>query len=370
MHLQSNVYGRLFLFAPHNWHKIGCTEKKTYFRTMMTREAIAKAQELLAEPKKIAIIHHRNPDGDALGSTLGLYHFLLKLGHEPVVVSPNEFPDFLAWLPGIETVKVFEKDIPEGINILNSVELVFTLDFNHLNRTGDAMEQALGKLTAPFIMIDHHQKPDTYATVTFSDTQYGSTCEMVYHFIQQLDKGDLLDKTIGTCLYTGIVTDSGSFRFHTTTGTTHRIVAEFIDLGVDNSAVHSLLFDNNSPSRLKILAQSLENMVILPEYHTSYSFLTQDELNRLNHLKGDTEGVVNYGLSMKGIMFTAFFTENKDEGIIKISFRSKNGFDVNQYAREHFSGGGHINAAGGRSTLSMKATIQKFIATLAHINIG
>lgn len=335
----------------------------------MKREDIDTALELLGTPKKIAIIHHRNPDGDALGSALGLYHFLLQMGHEPVVISPNEFPDFLAWLPGIENVKVFERDINEGIKLLDAAELVFTLDFNHLGRTGDAMEPALRRLTVPFIMIDHHQKPDDYAVVTYSDTSFGSTCEMVYHFINHLGKGDFITKTIGTCLYTGIVTDSGSFRFHTTTGTTHRIVAEFIDLGVDNSTIHSLLFDNNSPSRLKILARSLENMVLLPEYNTSYTFLTQEELNRLNHQKGDTEGVVNYGLSVKGIVFTAFFTENKDEGIIKISFRSKGGFDVNQYSRGHFSGGGHINAAGGRSTESMQATIQKFIATLAHTKI-
>lgn len=336
---------------------------------MMTSEATLTASELLAGSKKIAIIHHRNPDGDALGSTLGLYHFLKKMGHTPTVISPNEYPDFLAWMPGAETVRVFEREIADCIKLLDEAELVFTLDFNHLSRTGDAMEPALKKVKAPFIMIDHHQKPDDYATVTFSDTSYGSTCEMVYHFITQLGHKNLLDATIGTCLYTGIVTDSGSFRFHTTTGTTHRIVAEFIDLGVDNSAVHSLLFDNNSPSRLKVLAQSLENLVILPEYKTSYMFLSQEELNRLNHIKGDTEGVVNYGLSMKGIIFTAFFTENKDEGIIKISFRSKNGFDVNEYARQYFSGGGHINAAGGRSHESLQATIQKFIATLAHINI-
>lgn len=336
---------------------------------MMTSEATLTASELLAGSKKIAIIHHRNPDGDALGSTLGLYHFLKKMGHTPTVISPNEYPDFLAWMPGADTVRIFEREIADCIKLLDEAELVFTLDFNHLSRTGDAMEPALKKVKAPFIMIDHHQKPDYYATVTFSDTRYGSTCEMVYHFITQLGHKNLLDATIGTCLYTGIVTDSGSFRFHTTTGTTHRIVAEFIDLGVDNSAVHSLLFDNNSPSRLKVLAQSLENMVILPEYKTSYMFLSQEELNRLNHIKGDTEGVVNYGLSMKGIIFTAFFTENKDEGIIKISFRSKNGFDVNEYARQYFSGGGHINAAGGRSHESLQATIQKFIATLAHINI-
>ena len=335
----------------------------------MTREDIDTLRQMLATPKKIAIIPHRNPDGDAMGSTLGLYHFLQQMGHQPTVITPNEFPDFLAWLPSAETVKVFERDTEGSSKILKDAELIFTLDFNTLSRTGDAMEKVLKGLTVPFIMIDHHQAPDTYAVVTFSDTSFGSTCEMVYHFIQQLDEGRYIDKTVGTCLYTGIVTDSGSFRFHTTTGTTHRIVAEFIDLGVDNSTIHSQLYDNHSHSRIQILAKALQNMAVLPQYHTSYSYLTQEELNSFGHNKGDTEGIVNYGLSMKGIGFTAFFTENKDEGIIKISFRSKGDFDVNRYAREHFSGGGHVNAAGGKSTEPLQATIQKFIATLAHTKI-
>ncbi|MXN92941.1 bifunctional oligoribonuclease/PAP phosphatase NrnA [Flavobacterium sp. Sd200] len=336
---------------------------------MMTHDDIEKVQQLLTTPKKIAIIPHRNPDGDAMGSTLGLYHFLQLLGHEPTVLIANEFPDFLAWLPSSDTVKVYERDTETCNRILQAAELVFTLDFNTLSRTGDFMAEALRRLTVPFIMIDHHQKPDDYAVVTFSDTSYGSTCEMVYHFIQQLGHGNLLNKTIATCLYTGIVTDSGSFRYHSTTGTTHRIAAEFIDLGIDNSAIHSLLFDNHSHNRIQILARALQNMKVLPAYKTSYSCMSQEELNSFGHSKGDTEGIVNYGLSMKDIVFTAFFTENKDEGIIKISFRSKGDFDVNAYARQHFSGGGHINAAGGKSTESLEATIQKFIATLAHTNI-
>lgn len=335
----------------------------------MTREDIDTVKQLLSSPKKIVIIPHRNPDGDAMGSTLGLYHFLKLKGHEPVVIVPNEFPDFLAWLPSSDTVKVYEKENEVSYGLLKAADIIFTLDFNVLSRTGDFMAEALKKLTAPFIMIDHHQKPDDYAVVTFSDTSYGSTCEMVYHFIQQLGEGNLIDKTIATCLYTGIVTDSGSFRYPSTTGTTHRIVSEFIDLGIDNSNIHSLLFDNHSHNRIQILARALQNMMVLPAYKTSYTSLSQEELNSFGHSKGDTEGIVNYGLSMKDIAFTAFFTENKDENIIKISFRSKGDFDVNAYAREHFSGGGHINAAGGKSHESLEATIQKFIATLAHTKI-
>nr|WP_168197025.1 bifunctional oligoribonuclease/PAP phosphatase NrnA [Flavobacterium alkalisoli] len=335
----------------------------------MTSHDIDKIKSLLASPKKIAIIPHRNPDGDAMGSTLGLRHFLKLKGHDATVISPNEFPDFLTWLPESDTVKVFEKDTETSTRILQEAEIVFTLDFNVLSRTGDTMEAVLKALTVPFIMIDHHQKPDSYAAYMFSDTSYGSTCEMVYHFINMLNEKDLIDKTLATCLYTGIVTDSGSFRYPSTTGTTHRIVAEFIDKGIDNSEIHSLLYDNHSHNRIQILARALQNMKVMPLYKTSYTYLTQDELNSFGHAKGDTEGIVNYGLSMKDIMFTAMFTENKDEGIIKISFRSKDGFDVNQYAREHFSGGGHINAAGGKSTDTLEATIQKFIATLAHTKI-
>lgn len=334
----------------------------------MKIQDIQAIQLLLATPKKIAIIPHRGPDGDAMGSTLGLYHFLLKNNHHPVVVSPNEFPDFLAWMPGSETIKIFEKDKQNCTKILEDADLIFTLDFNALHRTGE-MEHVLAKLKAPFVMIDHHQKPDEYAAVTYSDTSFGSTCEMLYNFILFLEKKEDIDKTIGTCIYTGILTDSGSFRFPKTTGTTHRIVAELIDLGVENTEIPSLLFDNSSFGRLQILGRALQNMIILTEHKTAYTTLTQEELNSFDYVKGDTEGIVNYGLSIKGIVFTAIFIENKEEKIIKISFRSQGDFDVNQFARDHFNGGGHRNAAGGKSETSMEETKKKFEDLVITLNI-
>lgn len=334
----------------------------------MKIQDIQAIQLLLATPKKIAIIPHRGPDGDAMGSTLGLYHFLLKNNHHPIVVSPNEFPDFLAWMPGSETVKIFEKDKQNCTKILEDAELIFTLDFNALHRTGE-MEHVLAKLKAPFVMIDHHQKPDEYAAVTYSDTSFGSTCEMLYNFILFLGKKEDIDKTIGTCIYTGILTDSGSFRFPKTTGTTHRIVAELIDLGVENTEIPSLLFDNSSFGRLQILGRALQNMIVLTEHKTAYTTLTQDELNSFDYVKGDTEGIVNYGLSIKGIIFTAIFIENKEEKIIKISFRSQGDFDVNQFARDHFNGGGHRNAAGGKSETSMEETKKKFEDLVTNLSI-
>ena len=314
---------------------------------------------LLATPKKIAIIPHRGPDGDAMGATLALYHFLLKLNHQPTVIAPNEFPEFLAWLPGSENVLVYEKDKETTTKVIQESELIFTLDFNALHRVGE-MENILKTLSTPFIMIDHHQKPDDYATYTYSDTAFGSTCEMIYNFIGFLDHKNLMDKTIATCIYTGILTDSGSFKFPKTTGTTHRVVADLIDLGVENSEVPNLLFDNHSYNRLQLLGRALQNLKVLPVQRTSYITLTQEELDAFDYVKGDTEGIVNYGLTIKGIVFTAIFIENQEEKIIKISFRSQGDFDVNQFARDHFNGGGHINAAGGKSELSMEETIQKF----------
>ncbi|MFA9190039.1 bifunctional oligoribonuclease/PAP phosphatase NrnA [Flavobacterium sp. FZUC8N2.13] len=325
----------------------------------MKIQDIQAIQSLLATPKKIAIIPHRNPDGDAMGSTLGLYHFLRKNNHEATVISPNEFPDFLAWLPGTETVQIFEKDKENCTKILAEADIVFTLDFNAFHRVGE-MEKVLEVLETTYIMIDHHQKPDDYAAYMYSETSIGSTCEMIYNFISFLDQKDQIDKTIGTCIYTGILTDSGSFRFPNTTGNTHRIVAELIDLGVANTEIPNLLFDNSSYNRLQLLGKALQNLKVLPEHKTSYITLTQEELNTFNYVKGDTEGIVNYGLSIKGIQFTAIFIENKDEKIIKISFRSQGGFDVNEFARAHFNGGGHRNAAGGKSEVAMEETINKF----------
>lgn len=329
---------------------------------------IQAIESLLATPKKIAIIPHRNPDGDAMGSTLGLYHFLLKNNHKPVVISPNEFPDFLSWLPGSETVKIFEKEKENSTLLLKEAEIIFTLDFNALHRVGE-MEKALEVLDTTFIMIDHHQKPDNYATYTYSDTSFGSTCEMIYNFICFLNKKEDIDKTIGTCIYTGILTDSGSFKFPGTTGTTHRIVANLIDLGVENTKIPNLLFENSSYNRLQLLGRALQNMKILEDHKTSYTTLTQEELDTFKHIKGDTEGIVNFGLSIKGIIFTAIFIENTDDKIIKISFRSQGDFDVNQFARDHFNGGGHKNAAGGRSEDSMANTVIKFESLVKQLTI-
>jgi phosphoesterase RecJ-like protein len=328
---------------------------------MMNEKNIEQLQSILSSPKKISIIPHRNPDGDAIGSTLGLYHVLKSLGHEAYVISPNDFPHFLAWMPASEDIIIFDKKREQAIQLLSTSDYIFTLDFNVLLRTGEDMERVLERMKAPFVMIDHHQMPGGYATLTFSNPEFGSTCELLYTILQALKLTDKVDINAATCIYTGIVTDSGSFRFPKTNSNTHKVVAELIDKGIDNPSIHNSLFDNSNYNRLQLLGRALQNMVILPEYNTSYIFLTDEELNQFKHQKGDSEGFVNYGLSIKGIDLTFFFIERKEEGIVKISLRSQGNMDVNLLAREYFEGGGHVNAAGGKSTLPLDQTITRFI---------
>lgn len=328
---------------------------------MMNEQDIEAIKVLLASPKKIVIIPHRNQDGDSMGSTLGLYHFLIQLQHEVTVISPNEFADYLKWMPAADKVLLFEENHEVCEPKLNEADIIFTLDFNAFHRTGEFMGSFLEKLDKTFIMIDHHQLPDDYAKYMYSDTKMSSACEMVYHFITQLGQENLINATVGTCLYTGLVTDTGSFRFSSTTSTTLRVAASLVDKGVNSAQIHNNLFDTSSYNRLQLLGKALQNMKLMPEYKTSYITLTQEELDSHHYQKGDTEGFVNYGLSIDGIDFTAIFIENKSEGIIKISFRSQGDFDVNQFARDHFNGGGHINAAGGKSTVNIEETVAKFI---------
>ena len=334
----------------------------------MNTEITEQVKKLLASPQKIVVVGHKNPDGDAIGSCLGLSFFLNRLGHKADVIMPNDFPDFLKWLPGCDDIIIHDKDTDKSIEAINNASLIFTLDFNALNRTGN-MEQFLEDCDAKFIMIDHHQEPDDYAVVTYSDSTMSSTCEMVYHFIDAMDELGSLCLEVSTQLYTGIMTDTGSFRFPSTTAKTHRVIAHLIEVGANNSQIHQKIYDVNSPDRMKLLGVALKNLNILPDYNTAYITLSQKELDKHNFKKGDTEGFVNYALSIKGVKFAVIFIENKQDKIIKMSLRSKGNFSVNTLAREHYNGGGHTNAAGGRSTLSLSETISEFISILSQYKI-
>ncbi|MGJ8742858.1 DHH family phosphoesterase [Polaribacter sp.] len=329
----------------------------------MILKGFTALKSFLEKPRNIVVIGHRNPDGDAMGATLALKHYLDKKGHNATVVVPNEYPEFLHWLPGSDTTYRFDWQNSQSQKAINASEIIFLLDFNTLHRVGHDMQNTLEKYPNDFALIDHHQQPDD-VTYMYSDVTICSTCQMVYQFIEMNKDLVLIDADIATCLYTGIMTDTGSFRFRSTTSTTHRIIAELIDKGAKNDKIHNNVYDANSYNRLLLLGTALSNLQILPSYKTAYITLTTEEKKRFDFKKGDTEGVVNYALSLKGIIFAAIFIEDNEQNLIKISFRSKGKFSVNQFSRKHFEGGGHDNAAGGKSLLSMAETVTKFTTLL------
>ncbi|MEP2937179.1 MAG: bifunctional oligoribonuclease/PAP phosphatase NrnA [Gilvibacter sp.] len=331
----------------------------------MENSLFTELQQHLATPKKIVVIGHKNPDGDALGSTAALGSFLKKLNHQVTVMVPNDFPDFLKWMPTSESIDVYDKNPKRAELKIKEADFIFTLDFNDLSRVG-AMQSAFEGSKATYVMIDHHQAPEDYAKYVYSDASMGSTSEMVYHFIDRLGMLRLIDADMAANLYTGIMTDSGSFRFPATTSTTHRVIADLIDKGAPNTAIHQNVYDTNSPDRLKLLGIALKNLTVLPEYNTAYISLSQSELDSCSFKKGDTEGFVQYALSIKNTRLAVIFIESRKDQIIKISLRSKGDLSVNQMARDYFHGGGHINAAGGKSDKSLDDTITDFISILPH----
>ena len=333
----------------------------------MIEQSILEITSDLSRANNIVIVPHKGPDGDAIGSSLGLYHFLKGKGHHVTVIAPNDYPDFLKWLPGQEDIMIYEKDYMLCNPLISNADIIFTLDFNDLSRTGD-MQDSLKEADATFIMIDHHPEPSTYAHHTYSDATMSSTCQMVYQFIEKLRAVKSITPEIATCLYTGIMTDTGSFRFRSTSSKTHKVIADLIDKGADNAKIHQQIYDTSSESRLKLLGVALQNLRVNKVLRTAYITLSQEELDQNNFRKGDTEGFVNYGLSLEGIIFAAIFIEHNVDGIIKISFRSKGSFNVNEFSRAHFQGGGHINAAGGKSDVSLEETINKFNSVLPEYN--
>jgi phosphoesterase RecJ-like protein len=325
---------------------------------MFSQSNLTEIKQLLKTKKNILILTHQNPDGDAIGSSLGLHHFLDKLGVKSTIIVPNEFPKFLKWLPDAKNIIIGEYRVKFTEIAFKDADLIFCLDFN----TGSRINHLESKLTgsrAVKILIDHHQKPDSFDYV-YSDTSQPATCQMIYKFIEALGEDSKIDENIAYCLYTGILTDTGSFRFRNTTAETHKIVATLIEKGVYPDIVASHVLDSNTPGRLKLLGSVLDSVELFPEKKTAILFLTKKQLLRFGYQKGDTEGFVNYGLSIIGIKFVAFFMEDIQHDFIKISFRSKGEFDVNQFSRNYFNGGGHINAAGGRSELSLEGTITRF----------
>jgi phosphoesterase RecJ-like protein len=322
---------------------------------------VAQLTELLSGSKRIAIVSHFNPDGDAVGSSLGLGRVLKSLGHTVQVVLPNLPPPNLHWMPGYTEVLTFDKAPNETLVAIQAADILFCLDFNQPDRVA-GLEQALR--AAPVkVLIDHHQEPDSFAQIMFSDTSACATCQMVYDIVVALGHSDKVDRDAATCLYAGIVTDSGSFRYRSTTAHTMRVGADLIERGVEVDSVQNAIMDGNSVDRLKLLGFTLnERMTVMPELGTVLIWLSREDLKRFNFQPGDTEGIVNYGLSIRGIRVAAFFIERADQ--VKVSMRSKGTLPVNGFLKEHFNGGGHANAAGGQTTASLYDALARFRSLL------
>ncbi len=325
-------------------------------------ETIAELKELLKVGSKIVITTHQNPDGDALGSVLALFGFLIKMGHHVTVITPNDYPEFLQWLPGNDLVVDYSKQKSFAEYAISQAQYFFVLDFNDSRRAGD-MKDVIDAALAKKIMLDHHPFPQMKADFSFSFTEASSTCEIVYEFIAAMGGLKNMDTNIAECIYTGIMTDTGCFSYNASRPDTFEIVASLLKFNIRKDEIYHRLYDNNSTQRMRLLGYCLnEKMQVLPEYHTAFISLSIEEQKNYNFNLGDSEGIVNYPLSIKGIFFSAMFIERKDK--TKISFRSKGTFPVNKFSEAHFAGGGHMNAAGGESTLSLSETITKFTGLL------
>ncbi|MEO6732738.1 MAG: bifunctional oligoribonuclease/PAP phosphatase NrnA [Ferruginibacter sp.] len=326
-------------------------------------QQINQIYPLLKEPAKVVITTHQKPDGDAMGSSLGLFHFLKQLGHQVTVISPTNWADFLDWMPGTKEVLDYERFTAESNAAVDAADWIFCLDFNTLSRT-KRMEEKLSNAKAKRILIDHHQEPqeDKFA-YGISDTTKSSTSEMVYDFIIDSGNDDKINEQVAECLYAGVMTDTGSFRFPITSGAVHTMVAHLKGKGLQHSRIHEELFDNYLENRFRFIGNVLQNrMEVFYEYNTALIAVPQQDLIKYNIITGDTEGLVNYPLSIKGIKLAAIIIDRGEER--KCSFRSKGGFDVNTFARKYFNGGGHFNAAGGQSKDPLEVVIEKFIAAM------
>ncbi len=330
----------------------------------MTHQEIDEIKELLSTRKSIVIVTHKNPDGDAMGSSLGLYNYLLRKNHSVKVITPNGYPTFLEWLPGDDKVIEFSENPERAEALIKKANVIFCLDFNALRRIGD-VGKLVKKAKATKILIDHHLQPEKFAHYMMCDKKSCSTAQLVFDFIIALGDKKLIHRKTANCLYTGIMTDTLNFKISTTSAHTHRVVSELIDAGAQSNLAYSNVFETNSESRIRLLGHSLvKEMKVLADYNAAFIALSANDLKKYNFRKGDTEGVVNYPLSIEGIKFSAMFMEMKDA--IKISFRSKANFDVNKFARKHFNGGGHANAAGGEADTSLDDAVSKFVSILSE----
>ncbi|MEI5985718.1 MULTISPECIES: DHH family phosphoesterase [Sphingobacterium] len=317
----------------------------------------------LSRPKKIIITTHHKPDGDALGSSLGLYYWLKKKGHDVHIVLSSDFPTFLDWMPGREELIFYTEDTAYAQSLFDTAEIIFCLDYSALSRT-NILEPVIREAKGQKWMIDHHLDPEDFAAVCYWDSNAAATAQLVYKFIvEEFQDKAHIDEQIATCLYTGIMTDTGSFRFKSTTSEVHLIIAGLLEAGARNWEIHEQIYNSSTENRLKFLGYALLNCLeVIPEYHTALFSLSKDDLAKFNVTTGDTEGLVNYALSIKGIRLAGLFVDRTE--LIKLSLRSIGEIPCNAICKKHFNGGGHLNAAGGNSTEELGEVVSRFKSIL------
>jgi phosphoesterase RecJ-like protein len=331
---------------------------------VIAEDLITKVKREINSVEKITIVVHVGPDGDALGSSLALWHYLMTLGKEAVVIVPTAFPDFLSWMPGASQILVYAKDKGKADAIFSSTDLIFTLDFNTPSRM-DKMADAVMASAAPKILIDHHLHPAEYAKVTISYPQISSTSELIFRLICRMGDFSSINQACAVCIYTGMMTDTGGFTYNSNDFEIYIIISELIKLGIDKDAIYRNVFNTYSADRLRLMGFCIyEKMKIYPEHHAALITLSATECQQFNFTNGDAEGFVNIPLSIKGVEFSVFMREDTDK--IKISLRSQGTFPANKVATDLFNGGGHLNAAGGESFQSLETTVQLFENSLSN----
>ncbi len=318
---------------------------------------------LLAEPQTVLITTHQNPDADAMGSSLALAGYLRKKGHRVTVVTPTEYPQNLHWMAGNDSVIAFDEKQRVAVSqLIDEASAIFCLDFSAIDRIKE-LAPMVRQARAKKVLIDHHLEPESFADLALWSPAAAATAELIFQLITELGDQDLIDVPIAECIYAGLMTDTGSFRHSNTTGNVHRIAGTLIDIGIDVSTIHRRIFDNVSLDKFRLLGYVLnEKLKVLPEYRFAYITLTEDELKTYRSKTGDTEGMVNYALAVQGVVMAAILIDRGEE--IRISFRSVGDFSVRDLASAHFNGGGHRNAAGGRSKLTLAETEQQVLAVL------
>ncbi len=324
----------------------------------ISKKLINKINGYLSDNPCILLLTHTNPDGDAVGSLLGLYHYFIRHGFKTYAITPNNFPSFLRWLPGADEIVRYSREKERAAVMIKEADVIFNLDFNDPERLGK-MNELITASNAIKILIDHHPNPKKFNHIEISETSVSSTAELIYLLLTQLDIKPFLTREVAESLYTGIMTDTGCFSYNSSFGQTFRVTADLLESGIDKERIFDLVYNNFSEERMRLAGFALnKKMVVLKRYHTAYIWFTKKELEQFNHTLGDTEGFVNMPLSIHGIRFSALFIEKTDH--VKISFRSKGSFPANLFAERHFHGGGHHNAAGGEYPATLDETLQRF----------